>query len=244
MHLAIDMGNSRTKAALFDGTALRQAYQFSDWSALLAVVDEHAVTRAIVSSVGQSREVRALGRRLPIPLLVLDGTTPLPFVNTYETPATLGTDRLAAVAGAQQQYPGQNALAIDAGTCITYDLIDRKGCYRGGLISPGVQMRRQAMHTFTARLPLVEADDAPFSLTERSTAAALRSGAAGGAAAEIGQMIRMYGDKFSDLQVVISGGDASILMNTIRPNHPVTVVPHLVLIGLNCILQHYVQQNN
>lgn len=244
MHLAIDMGNTRIKAALFDRAALRQTYQFSDWSALLPVVDEHTVTQAIVSSVGPVRQVQALGRRLPIPLLVLDGTTPLPFVNTYETPATLGTDRLAAVAGAQQQHPQQNALAIDAGTCITYDLIDRAGCYQGGLISPGVQMRRQAMHTFTARLPLVEADGAPFSLTERSTASALRSGALGGAAAEISQMIRMYGDKFPDLRVVISGGDAPALINAIRPEHPVTVVPNLILIGLNRILQHYVQQNN
>lgn len=240
MHLAIDMGNSRIKAALFDGAALQQTYQLSDWSALLAVVDEHAVTRAIVSSVGQSREVQALGRRLPIPLLVLDGTTPLPFVNTYETPATLGTDRLAAVAGALQHHPGQNALAIDAGTCITYDLIDRTGHYRGGLISPGVRLRLRAMHSFTARLPLVEVDNAVFSITERSTAAALRSGAVGGAAAEISQMIRMYGDKFSDLQVVISGGDAPNLIDAIRPDHPVKVVPHLVLIGLNRILQHYV----
>ena len=244
MHLAIDMGNTRIKAALFEGDALRQTYRLSDWSALLPVVDEHAVTQAIVSSVGQPRAVQALGRRLPIPLLVLDGTTPLPFVNTYETPATLGTDRLAAVAGAQQQHPQQNALAIDAGTCITYDLIDRKGYYQGGLISPGVRMRLQAMHTFTARLPLVEADSAIFNLTERSTAAALRSGALGGAAAEISQMIRMYGDKFSDLQVVVSGGDAPNLINAIRPEYPVTVVPHLILIGLNRILQHYVQQTH
>ncbi len=244
MHLAIDIGNTRIKAALFDGDDLRQTYRFSDWSALLPVVDEHAVTRAIVSSVGSLREVQALGRRLPIPLLVLDGTTPLPFVNTYETPATLGTDRLAAVAGAQQQHPGQNALAIDAGTCITYDLIDARGHYRGGLISPGVGLRLRAMHTFTARLPLVEADDSPFNLTERRTATALRSGAVGGAAAEISQMIRMYGDKFSDLRVVISGGDAFYLMDTLRPEHPVTVVPHLILIGLNRILQHYVQQNH
>ena len=163
--------------------------------------------------------------------------------NTYETPATIGTDRLAAVAGAQQHFPGQNALSIDAGTCITYDLIDQAGHYRGGLISPGVSMRLQAMHTFTARLPLVEADNSPFNLTERNTVAALRSGAVGGAAAEISQMIRMYGDKFSDLQVVISGGDALQLISTIRPKHAITVVPDLILIGLNRILQHYVQQN-
>ncbi len=244
MHLAIDMGNTRIKAALFNEAALVQTYQFSDWSALLPLVDAHAVTQAIVSSVGPVRAVQALGRRLPIPLLVLDGTTPLPFVNTYETPTTLGTDRLAAIAGAQQQYPEQNVLAIDAGTCITYDLIDREGYYRGGLISPGVQMRQRAMHTFTARLPLVEADDSPFNLTERSTVAALRSGALGGAAAEISQMIRMYGDKFPDLRVVISGGDASLLINAVPMEHPVTVVPHLILIGLNRILQHYVQQNN
>ncbi|MGB3849212.1 MAG: type III pantothenate kinase [Tunicatimonas sp.] len=241
MHLAIDMGNTRIKAALFDGARQQQAYQLSHWSALLAVADEHSVTRAIVSSVGPLRAVQALGRRLPIPLLVLDSATPLPFAEAYES---LGADRRAAVAGAQQQYPQRNALVIDAGTCITYDLIDRRGHYRGGLISPGVQMRQRAMHTFTARLPLVTHNEAPFCLTERSTPAALRSGAAGGAAAEITQMIRMYGNKFSDLQVLLTGGDATYLTTIIPPDHPLAVVPNLILIGLNCILHHHVQQNS
>ncbi len=102
MHLAIDIGNTRIKAALFDGARQQQAYQLSHWSALLAVADEHSVTRAIVSSVGPLRAVQALGRRLPIPLLVLDSATPLPFAEAYES---LGADRRAAVAEPSSNTP-------------------------------------------------------------------------------------------------------------------------------------------
>ena len=282
MNLAVDIGNTHIKAGWFDGTVLREQLRLPKLSDVVLLVEQTPSVEAVILSSVQfpsgsntpiadgpvatvPSELQPL-TRLPIPVLTLDGNTPLPFVNTYLTPATLGTDRIAAVAGAQHVRPGQNVLVIDAGTCITYDVIDRKGTYRGGLISPGLRMRLRAMHTFTARLPLVtlELDDetrdhpgpdspeddssdaeAFPSLTERSTEAGLRSGAVRGAAAEIRQMIRMYADKFSDLHVVLCGGDALYLLHHLDQHHPlapasVTEVPELILIGLNCILQHNV----
>ena len=93
---------------------------------------------------------------LPFPLLWLNHQTPLPVVNLYETPETLGYDRMAAVVGANEQFPHRDILVIDAGTCITYEFIDSKGQYHGGNISPGMQMRFKALHQFTGRLPLVD----------------------------------------------------------------------------------------
>ena len=81
--------------------------------------------------------------------------TPLPVINLYETPETLGYDRMAAVVAANEQFPGRDILVIDAGTCITYEFIDSLGQYHGGNISPGLQMRFKALHQFTGRLPLV-----------------------------------------------------------------------------------------
>ena len=280
MNLAVDIGNTRIKVGWFDGATLRKQQWLTNRHEIASLIRQSPSLQAVILSsvagipvvgtpvagtpVVDGLSVVALSNHWAIPTVILDGRTPLPFSNTYRTPATLGTDRIAAVAGAGSRYPGQNALVIDAGTCITYDIIDRAGYYQGGVISPGVRMRLRAMHTFTARLPLVEwkneegmeddpeadaserssSSDPPLALTERSTEDGLRSGAGRGAAAEISQMIRMYADKFSDLHVILCGGDASYLFPYIYQDHPVMVVPELILIGLNSILQYNVNQKN
>ena len=71
-------------------------------------------------------------------------------------PQTLGIDRMVHAAGATLQFPNQNRLVIDAGTCVTYDFIDESNNYLGGAISPGLQLRYAALHNFTAKLPLLD----------------------------------------------------------------------------------------
>ena len=140
MNLAVDIGNTQIKVGLFAKNVLQEQWRLSGVSEVLALVDDKNVSAAIVSSVKEADDLTA---RVPsgVFTLVLNGHTALPFVNHYLTPHTLGTDRVAAVAGAQHHLPRQNTLVIDAGTCITYDLIDRKAQYQGGLISPGLTMR-------------------------------------------------------------------------------------------------------
>ena len=258
MNVAVDVGNTQTKMGWFVDGILQRQHRLKAVQDIRSLIEPGDVPEGIiVSSVGAPPPDFSWLDHLSVPVVVLDGHTPLPFVNTYHTPATLGTDRIAAVAGAQSRYPEQNVLVVDVGTCITYDVITREGHYRGGLISPGIRLRLQAMHTFTARLPLVEwANDAPaasaatsLSLTEQSTVDGLRSGAVRGAAAEISQMIRMYAHKFSDLHVVLCGGDTTHLLTYLYQDPPVmgasfNVVPELILIGLNSILQHNVNQKN
>jgi len=147
----------------------------------------------------------------------------------------LGKDRIAAVTGAWSMFPAKNILAIDAGTCITYDLITSNGEYLGGGISPGIRMRFQAMHTFTGKLPLVEPEDFD-ELIGRSTRESLLSGVYNGVMAEISELIRLYGKKFDDLTVILTGGDHVFLHNKLKIS--IFAVPELVLLGLNEIFDY------
>jgi type III pantothenate kinase len=242
MNLVLDIGNTLTKAGIFSEGNLLHIHTLTSEADINRLVIENDYAAMLVSSVADCPPwlLELLESRTPY--MLLDGNTPLPFTNLYETPHTLGTDRLAAVAGAMTMFPGQNALAIDAGSCITYDIIDSRKQYHGGTISPGIQMRCRAMHTFTARLPLVQIkpeNSGEIELLGKHTAAALQSGAYHGTVAEITQMIRMYEDKFGDLQVVICGGDAPMLISALNStaHH---FVPDLILRGLNAILDHHV----
>ena len=167
------------------------------------------------------------------PLVILDENTPLPIKNLYETPATLGKDRLAAAVGARAIFPGKNVLSIDAGTCITYDFLTKDGEYLGGSISPGIRMRFRAMHAFTGRLPLVEPEDFT-GLIGKTTAESLLSGVINGVCEEIKGLIARYNEQYEDLTAVITGGDHEYLHNKLKIN--IFAVPDLVLPGLNEIL--------
>lgn len=242
MNLVLDMGNTLTKACLFEEGTIRQTFTVKDQEELRQIVLESAFDTMLVSSVVDIPAWLSSLIDDDAHYLLLDASTPLPFTNLYLAAQTLGSDRLAAVAGAQKLFPGKCTLAIDAGSCITYDLLDDQQRYHGGAISPGVQMRCRAMHTFTARLPLVQikpeqSDD--ISLLGNHTVGALQSGAYYGTLAEITQMIRMYEDKFANLQVVICGGDAALLSKGLKVAHQ--IAPELILIGLNAILDYNVK---
>lgn len=163
----------------------------------------------------------------------LDYRTPLPLTNAYHTPQSLGTDRLAAAVGAWSEAPGLPLLIIDAGTCVTYDLVSKRGVYEGGNIAPGLSMRLQAMHEFTQRLPLVEIPQMiPF--VGRNTVEAMQAGGAGGMVLEMKGMISKYRRHWKNLKVFLTGGDANFFANHLKT--VIFVSPELVLKGLNQIL--------
>lgn len=242
--LSVDIGNTRIKVGVFQNTELIKVDIFSTRQ-LLSIPKNYTYEFAIISSVGSIPifTLQAFGKKK---LFILNYQTPLPFINTYQTPKTLGTDRLAAIAGAFSLYPQKNVLVVDMGTCITYDFIDASARYLGGSISPGLQMRLKAMHTFTAKLPLVNLNNVlereqKIPLTGYNTETALLSGAFKGAMAEITQMIRMYSDKFADLQIILCGGDATLVAHEM--NSTSRLMPDLVLIGLNNILRYTLNQS-
>ncbi len=141
LNLIIDIGNTKAKIAFFDGGEIVDIVAESNQSlgCLKAFCSKYPVEQGIVATViDLSEKVLADLAALPFPLW-LNHQTPLPVVNLYETPETLGYDRMAAVVGANEQFPHRDILVIDAGTCITYEFIDSKGQYHGGNISPGMR---------------------------------------------------------------------------------------------------------
>jgi type III pantothenate kinase len=239
MNLALDFGNTRIKAGLFEGNRLSTRALFSDTKELRDFLSTNTFANAIVSSVSMEVQqaldwINVSGMKLP-----LTSTMDLPVTIAYGTPGTLGVDRIAAVCGARAIYPGRDCLVIDAGTCITYEFLSASGVYEGGAISPGIRMRFEAMNHFTARLPLVKPlSNAP--LTGKTTEQSMQSGVMNGLEEEIKGIISRYQQEFPHIQIILCGGDSVFFENTAKRS--IFVAPDLVLTGLNAILLHYVNR--
>lgn len=241
-HLVIDIGNTRTKIARFEHSVLKEKWTIETLSipAINNILTNHSVERIIYSTVAGIDEAVKAHLMAHFFCLELTNTLQLPFKNEYETPQTLGKDRLAGVSGALNIYPNQNCLIIDAGTCITYDFLKEGSIFLGGNISPGLKMRFQAMHHFTKALPLVNTDafEATTSIG-KSTQNALLQGGARGALLEMEGFIQWAHHNFYDLNVILTGGDADFFANHLKSK--IFVQPNLVLIGLNKILEYNVR---
>lgn len=175
-------------------------------------------------------------KSLPFRMMELvSDCTPVPVINRYSTPETLGTDRLAAVVGANYKQPGKDILIIDIGTCVTYDFINSKGEYLGGNISPGPEMRLTALHEYTSRLPLVLIDgDVPFIGTDTLTA--IRSGVMKGIEYEIKGYIDSLTTNYPQLLVYLTGGVRLNLHNSKKSS--IFADKFIVPDGLNRILEY------
>lgn len=237
--LAVDIGNTRAKAAVFNGNELvhEQVLQPGDIKTIAAT---YKPQYAVLSSVGPfADEITAAIKNEQVPLLTVNYQTPFPFRINYDTPETLGMDRVAGVAAAQFLYPATNCLVIDAGTCITYDLITSDAVYTGGAISPGLSMRVRAMHEFTQKLPQPGLA-APADFEGKSTVQSLLSGAVMGAVDEINGRISRYMQRYGTVQVILCGGDAPLLAEQLKNN--IFAAPSLIMKGLNQILLFHVNK--
>lgn len=209
VNLVIDIGNTAAKIVVFDKGQPTDVRRCSNCS--LEPLEElchlYPIERGIISSViSLTDDVQTSLKCLPFPMIYFNHQTPVPIANLYQTPWTLGTDRLAAVVGANYIKPQHDLLVIDAGTCITYDFIDEKGQYWGGNISPGKQMRFKALHTFTGKLPEVS-DTGEIPIYGQSTETAIRAGVIHGIELEINGYIAQFIKKYPKLLVFLTGGD-------------------------------------
>lgn len=239
INLVIDIGNSRTKIALFNQHDLMFNVPIDHFtvSHVKMLKDEHPqLTKAILSSVKPKDEelIKFMSEQFEL-FIELDHQTELPIENLYETPETLGKDRLAAAVGANELFPDQNLLVIDAGTAITYDLVSEKNQFIGGNISPGLEMRFKALNQFTRKLPLVSHSD-EFQLIGRNTPDAIRAGVQNGILFEAAETIDLFNRNYQNLQIIMTGGDSNFFDKKL--NYSIFVHFNLTLIGLNRILEH------
>lgn len=242
MNLAIDIGNTRTKAAVFNGGALASYGEWPNGSIpdFFEYATNQAVQNIILSNVAATMHPGVQEQlRQHFRFFELHPATPIPINNQYETPETLGKDRLAAVVGAYGLFPGQHCLVVDAGTCITYDWLTADGAYLGGNIAPGLSMRLKAMNHFTARLPKVDRGAAVQTIG-RTTEEAMRNGAQEGILLEIEGYRQWSSANLGRIKVLLTGGDADFLANKFKSE--IFVNHHLVLVGLNKILEYNVKR--
>lgn len=238
MNLIIDIGNSAAKLAVFHQDKMIEMVHDTNHSLekLKSICEKYAIKRGIYSSVIHLNDIiESQLKQLDFPLLQLDYTTPLAITNRYRTPRTLGSDRIAAVVGAYTRFPQKNLLVIDAGTAITYEFIDHKGCYHGGNISLGKYARIKALSAYCDKLPVINPNgDIPdFGY---STETAIRAGVIHGIEHEImGYIIKMQ-QKYPDLLVFLTGGDEFSFDTNLK--NIIFADKFLVLKGLNRILNY------
>ncbi len=232
MNLVIDIGNTFMKVFLFEGKKINfsQKIKSKQKNKIFSMLNlEEKIENTIISSVieldsGFYGQLKSICNNL----VILDEFTSLPIVNKYESAATLGKDRIAAAVGAY----------IDAGTALTFEFVSDKGAYLGGNISPGLSMRFKSLNHYTNKLPLITKNE-NFPLLGKNTEEAIVAGVQNGIIFEIDRYVEELEKEFSDLKVILTGGDSFFFEHKLKS--PIFAELFLTAIGLNTILEYNVK---
>ena len=236
MNLIIDVGNTNVKAAVFEKHTIVELVVFDKrriLSEIKNILKKYTISNGIMSSVATISNFKLKKLHQLLKFTTVSSSTNVPFINLYKTPSTLGVDRIALVVAAVSQFFNKNILIIDAGTCITYDFVNAKKEYLGGAISPGIQMKFNALHQFTANLPLLEKEELGSFIGE-STKQSMNVGVVNGVIQEIEGVISQYKQKYIDLTVVLTGGDTNFLSKQLKSS--IFANQNFLLQGLNELL--------
>ena len=242
MNLIIDIGNTRIKLSVFNKGKLQTQESFTQIGpdTIRSFCSANGITQSIIAATGNLPAflIPALKEEKISPL-ILNHQSNLPIKVNYNTPESLGMDRLAGVVGASVLIQNQNCLVIDAGTAITFDFISAEKTFEGGSISPGMQMRFRSLHDYTDKLPLLTPQAENIQIG-KDTKEAIISGIQHGIAYEMNGQITHFKKIYDDLKVILTGGDAMFFEKYLKK--PIFVEPNLIGIGLNNILEHNVEQ--
>ena len=238
MYLVIDIGNTYTKFAYFNDDIIEQKNQIEnndiENSGFVNSIktDDYVIISSVNSKVSAILNNKIKQRNNNV--LMFNHKTKIPIENKYSSKATLGLDRLAGIIGANALFPNKNILVFDAGTALTIDMLNEKGEYLGGNISPGLNTRFKALHNYTSKLPLIEKSEA-FPEYGKTTEEAIIAGVQKGIIYEIDSYIYDFKKNYKNIKVILTGGDSFFfekrLKNTIFANSD------LILIGLHKVLK-------
>jgi len=242
MKLLIDIGNTLCKIAVFEEDTIIFKKETSNISAetIIKEVSKYAISHCLISDVTKLNKqfYQEINAFFPIMDWTMDK---LPISLNYNTPQTLGMDRIAAVIGAKYAFPKQEILVVQCGSCITYEYLTADGIYQGGAISPGIETRFKALHTFTGKLPLLEIEDVS-NVLGKTTKESILSGVLIGIIKEVDSMIEEFKQQTNNnLSVVLTGGHAIFFDKNLKSSK--FALSDLVLKGLNKILDFYVENN-
>jgi type III pantothenate kinase len=244
MILTIDVGNTQVKSAVFEEDRLLEkgVFLLSDFEKSIEKILKKfsRISVLTVSSVGKLEDETLNLFKERVEVYVIDREKRFPFENNYATPRTLGIDRMILTAGAVLQFPNQNRLIIDVGTCVTYDFVDSKNVYYGGAISPGLRLRYEAMHNYTAKLPRLTLEE-PQSLVGDSTVQSMHSGVVNGLTFEIDGYIDGLKGENENFIIILTGGDANFLAKRLK--NTIFANSNFLLESLNLLYQYQINND-
>lgn len=240
MRLIADIGNTKYKMFLFDGNHIVESYVNSNAQACISYLNKEiilkkTIEKCLISNVRSDADNVYCELLKVFQPIVLNTSLKLPVKLKYESPETLGNDRLAAVCGAVSLHPGKDILVIDAGTAITYDIVERGKVYIGGNISPGLSIRFKALNTFTSKLPLLIIDNEKKGFVGKNTNEAIILGIQNGVMAEFNEYISKMKAKYLNPVIIITGGDLFFFDNSLKKG--IFAEPNIIALGLNKILE-------
>lgn len=236
LNLVIDLGNSLLKVALFDKNLMISKFIYTNQS--LSIISDlfknNCIDNSLISNVSTIDKNILDFLKTNSNLISINESTDLPFINLYKTKNTLGHDRIALVSAAAVNFPDQNILIIDAGTCITYDFKNSKNEYLGGGISPGIKMRFKSLNSETSNLPL-STINLDIKLIGDDTDSSINSGVVNGVLSEIDGIINQYQERFKNIKIILTGGDSNFLLKKIK--NTIFADQNFLLKGLNYLLE-------
>jgi type III pantothenate kinase len=232
--ICFDFGNSRLKAAVFEGKTLKDQFilENDDPQTIMELMDKYKPDKSILSSVIEHNPEIENVLSETSRFHKISHLTRLPFTTPVGKPETIGADRLGLAAAAVEYYPGKNILAIGLGTCITYNFINKSKEFLGGGISPGMDIRFKSLQLFTAKLPLVK-EDWNFPLIGYDTDTNILSGVILGMAREIDGFIEDYSEKYGNFNALLTGGNSTFFVSHLKKQ--IFADPNLIFKGLYAI---------
>lgn len=203
-YVIIDAGNTAIKLAVIKNGKLSTVDRFSSLDQIIPFI----INKVVVCISVTHQDFKKLVEDNNGLFFQISYNRKLPFISEYTSMETIGIDRLCNVAAAAAKFPLSNSLIIDIGTCVKFDFLSSDNVYRGGSIAPGISLRYQSLHEYTSKLPLLNIKEHTDIIGDNTTRA-IQSGVINGMRHEIEGLISRYQHDFDDLQILITGGDAT-----------------------------------
>ena len=242
-NLIVDEGNTLCKIAVMEKNEVLceiTAPTF-ELAKVAELKEQFTLDKAVVASTrGSAKQICDKLRSEIAKVLHFSSQTEVPIKIEYSSRQTLGADRIAMAVGVVCEMGIDDALIVDMGSAITYDIVEN-GVFKGGNISLGVAMRFRALHEFTASLPLCEATE-PNGVFGKSTQEAIEQGVMQGILFEIEGYVAQLSAKNDKKSIIFCGGDAESFVNRIK--NAIFAPRKLMFTGLNHILEYNVSKNN
>ena len=230
MILAIDVGNTNITCGVFDGDNIVACFRLTtkmprtsdeyamilsnllEQNQLKSTDIEDAIICSVVPNVMHSLQSAFIKYFDIVPIVVEAGIKTGIRVAT-PNPQQIGADRIVDAVAAYELYGGP-ALVIDFGTATTYDLVDDKGAFLGGITAPGIRISAKALWEDAAKLPEIEIKK-PENVLGKDTITSMQSGLVYGQIGQTEYLIRKVKEEsgFDNLKVVVTGGLGRIIAN-------------------------------